>query len=113
LKPLWVLPHQPGIFVRQMGEDGGSFALKSPTDRRVLNVIASIGEDWDHVSVSRVDRIPNWTEMDYAKRLFFNDGEVAMQLHVAISDHVNIHNFCLHLWRPQNIEIPLPPKITV
>ena len=25
-------------------------------------------------------------------------------------DHVNVHNYCLHLWRPQNVDIPKPPN---
>lgn len=103
----------PEVFTRQVGEDGGQFALKSPTDRRVLTVIASNGDGWDHVSVSRIDRIPNWEEMEFAKRLFFKDDEVAMQLHVGVEDHISIHPHCLHLWRPQNQRIPLPERIMV
>jgi hypothetical protein len=110
MKPLWSLPHLPGVTVIQLGEDGGAFALKSPTDRRVLAVIASNGDAWDHVSVSRVDRCPNWEEMEYVKRLFFNDDEVAMQLHVAVTDHINAHPYCLHIWMPQGEKIPLPPS---
>jgi hypothetical protein len=46
--------------------------------------------------------------MDHVKRLFFRDEETAMQLHVPPADHVNNHPHCLHLWRPQDIEIPRP-----
>jgi hypothetical protein len=73
-------------------------------------IIASIGCDWDHVSVSLEKRCPTWIEMDYVKRLFFHQDEVVMQLHPAEKDHVNVHSYCLHLWRPQKEEIPLPPK---
>jgi len=94
-------------------ETCGAFLIPSPVDHAAMRVIASSGEDWDHVSVSRAKRPPNWTEMAYVKGLFFNDDETAMQLHVPLSDHINVHPNCLHLWRPHNVEIPRPPALMV
>ena len=51
--------------------------------------------------------------MEFVKRKFFEDNETAMQLHVAIADHINMHPYTLHLWRPHNAEIPMPPKDAV
>jgi hypothetical protein len=87
----------------------GTFLVPSCTDRQPLRVIASAGEGWDHVSVSRPTRCPNWPEMEQVKRLFFKDDETAMQLHVPPSDHISHHPYCLHLWRPQGSAIPRPP----
>jgi hypothetical protein len=87
----------------------GVFSLPSPIDKARLAIVASAGEGWDHVSVSRANRPPNWREMDYVRRLFFRDEETVMQLHVPVTEHINRHPNCLHLWRPQNIEIPRPP----
>jgi hypothetical protein len=42
--------------------------------------------------------------MDAIKRLFFHDTETVMQLHVARTSHINLHPFCLHLWRPQTMD---------
>ena len=42
-------------------------------------------------------------------RLFFRDEEPAMQLHVPTTEHINCHPYCLHLWRPLEAEIPMPP----
>lgn len=93
-----------------VGDDTcGMFHLPSPIDKAPLRVIASSGEGWDHISVSRQNRCPNWPEMEHIKRLFFRDDETAMQLHVPPSDHINVHPFCLHLWRPHGVEIPRPP----
>ncbi len=82
-----------------------------------LRVIASDGMEpevpWEHVSVSLPNRCPNWPEMCFIKDLFFAPDEVVMQLHPAKSEYVNNHNYCLHLWRPINAEIPLPPVIAV
>jgi hypothetical protein len=79
-----------------------------------MRVIASDGAGWDHVSVSRVNRCPNWPEMEYVKRLFFAPHEVCMQLHVAESEHLSVHNYCLHIWRPNDgTKIPQPPALMV
>lgn len=75
-----------------------------------LVMIATRTHDWDHVSVSTATRTPTWDEMERVKRWLFEPHEVAMQLHVAPKDHVNTHPYCLHLWRPQMIAIPLLPS---
>ena len=102
-------------FIERYGWSGddtcGAFDIPSPIDRAELRVMASSGEGWDHVSVSRAKRCPNWIEMEYVKRLFFKDDEVAMQLHVAVERHISTHPLCLHIWRPNDgREIPLPPE---
>jgi len=87
----------------------GVFAMPSPIDGGELRVVASSGDCWDHVSVSRKNRPPNWAEMEFVKRQFFKDDEVAMQLHVPTADHISVHPNCLHIWRPQDRDIPRPP----
>ena len=43
--------------------------------------------------------------------MFFEDDEVAMQLHVAVADHYSHpRKEVLHIWRPIDGKIPLPPK---
>jgi hypothetical protein len=98
---------------KHMGWNGdescGCFRLASPIDGQSLMIQVSSKDGWDHVSVSRAKRCPNWPEMDFVKRQFFKDDEVVMQLHVPPAAHINVHPHCLHLWRPQTIEIPRPP----
>jgi hypothetical protein len=94
-------------------ETCGAFEVPSPIDKAPMFVVASSGCRWDHVSVSRTNRCPNWPEMEYVRQLFFKDDETAMQLHVPAKDHVNCHPYCLHLWRPQYADIPRPPAILV
>jgi hypothetical protein len=98
---------------RMMGGEGndlgGCFRVKIRPGVE-LSVIAASGEGWDHVSVSTPHRCPSWDEMEHIKRLFFNDNEVAMQLHVPPTDHISVHPHCLHIWRPHGVDIPLPPK---
>lgn len=83
--------------------DGGAYQFGP------IRVIASHGYGWDHVSVSRENRTPSWDEMDAVKRTFFLPEETAMQLHVPPSDHINVHPYVLHLWRPHKGVIPRPP----
>lgn len=91
----------------------GYFSVPSKIDRAPLRVIASCALGWDHVSVSRKNRCPNWPEMDQIKRLFFKPFEVAVQFHVAESEHINIHPHCLHLWRSWDQQYELPDPIMV
>lgn len=94
-----------------IGDEGnGVFKIPSVIDGAFLTVIASNGEGWDHVSVSRKNRCPNWPEMEQIASLFFLDTETAMQLHVPPTEHINLHPWCLHWWRPQNTAIPKPPS---
>ena len=74
-----------------------------------LRIVVSWDGGWDHVSVSHPTRCPTWEEMSYLARHFWPD-KAAMQLHVPASDHINCHPFCLHLWCPQQAEIPRPPS---
>lgn len=92
-------------------DDGGAFLI--PFEGRNLQVIASHGLGWEHVSVSLNHRCPSWREMCYIKDLFWNDDDVVMQLHVAKKNHINVHPFCLHMWRPLDAVIPLPPGFMV
>jgi hypothetical protein len=95
------------------GINHGVFMLPSLRTGRTLRILASADDGWDHVSVSLEDRCPTWGEMDLVKRTFFEPHEVVMQLHPAEADHINIHPYCLHLWRPWQMTIPLPPKSMV
>lgn len=78
-----------------------------------IHIIASDQDGWEHVSVSCENRCPTWEEMDYVKNLFWYETETVMQLHVPKTEHINRHNYCLHLWRPINKTIPKPPAIMV
>jgi hypothetical protein len=93
----------------------GAFLINGPCNAqlRVLSSGAWDNMDWEHVSVSLTNRCPNWPEMCFIKDLFWSDDEVVMQLHPAKKDYVNLHDYCLHLWKPTVLEIPLPPRIMV
>ena len=89
--------------------DGARYVFPGPDHPCVLHVIASWALGWDHVSVSIKDRCPTWDEMCYVKGLFFEPDECVLQYHPAEESYVNHHPFCLHLWKPQGVEFPIPP----
>jgi hypothetical protein len=107
---------QPALEIALYGQVGndreGMFAFLSPhaKARTVLRVVASSDFGWDHVSVStNKPRCPTWEEMSHVRHKFFHPYETVMELHVPVQLHVNLHEYTLHLWRPQEGEIPLPP----
>ena len=96
--------------------NNGAFAI--PYNGSALVALASDGEGWDHVSVrvdlsSGLQRIPTWEEMCYVKSLFFKRDETVVQYHPTESSYVNNHPCVLHLWRPQDVEVPMPPMAFV
>jgi len=91
----------------------GAFSLYLDGSVLEFFVIASSNDGWDHVSVSTQERIPRWNEMQQIKELFFEDSECVMQLHPPKDDYININPYCLHLWRPWDQKIPMPPKFMV
>ena len=92
----------------------GCFIIKNLNNgAQGLRLIVGNGMGWDHVSVSRKSRMPTYDDMRWAMKMCFHPDAVAMELHLPATDHISCHPYCLHIWRPQNEVIPLPPKIMV
>lgn len=93
--------------------NNGAFDIVSLKFLRRVHVIASDGMGWEHVSVSLQSRIPTWSEMCAIKAMFWDKEDCVIQYHPADADYVNVHEFCLHLWRPTDVEIPTPPTYMI
>jgi len=98
--------------------NNGAFLVefrRDPFKPVMMQIIASDGLGWEHVSVKalNVKRCPTWDEMCFVKDLFWDSEDVVMQLHPARSEYVNFHPNVLHLWRPTCATIPVPPSIMV
>jgi len=52
---------------------------------------------WVHISVSRATRAPSHAEMAMVHKDFLND-RYAYSVFAPAEMHVNIHEYCLHLW---------------
>ena len=112
----YFVPYSKKTFLQILASDG---------DPELWKAAELPGDPWEHVSVLvfkpsdgnspyvEAKRTPNWAEMDWVKRLFWEDTETAMQLHVPRSRHVNNNDFVLHIWKPRDKAIPLPPNSTV
>lgn len=100
--PLGILPsHLPSDWVSE-GLCGAGWLYRR---RGALTVIVSAHVEndkklWLHVSSSRPDRIPNYTEMCEVKRVFVGAERLAISVYAPESEHYNAHTFCLHLWAP-------------
>jgi hypothetical protein len=89
------------------------FRIPNGSARNTLLVIASDGLGWEHVSVSKKYECPTWAEMCHVKALFWGDEDCVVQYHPAQSVYISLHPYCLHLWRPVDEKIPLPPGFMV
>lgn len=86
-------------YVSSWPEDGAIYANRTLG----LKVIVSQGKEadgreWVHASLSRRSRMPTYEDMALVKRLFIGEEKKAIQIFPPGSEHVNIHNFCLHLF---------------
>lgn len=106
-----------GTFATPRGANFGCFLIPGPCAADLKIIVNSADLDpkypWDHVSVSCKNRCPNWPEMSFIKDLFFDEEECAFQFHPPKSQYINNHPYCLHIWKPAKVEIPMPPSIMV
>ena len=93
--------------------NNGQFMVRSLKLKYPLFCQSSDGAGWEHVSVSLNTRTPTWEEMCFIKSIFWDEEDCVMQLHPPKSEYINNHNYCLHLWRPIDIQIPVPEPILV
>lgn len=93
----------------------GIFVIPDQHKRSRLIVIASNQLSWEHISahVRNENRVPSYADMCYLKSLFWDENEWVIQYFPAKDDHINVHPFVLHLWKPLGVELPKPPKIFV
>lgn len=100
-----------------VGDHGnGAFVIPGEPD---INVIASNGDNWDHLSVTITPaldvahRCPTWEEMETVRKLFTKPNEVWVQFGVPSREHISFHPYCLHWWRHHTREVRLPPSYMV
>lgn len=104
------------ILITDSSADGGHGFIPCLDPKRPskqAEVQWSNGGGWEHVSVSWPSRCPTWGEMCKVKDIFFRKDEWVMELHPPESEYVNLHEYCLHLWKPIGQDIPTPPSFMV
>lgn len=87
---------------------------------KYYQVICSDGSGWRHVSVVMVNDkkepagvMPSWEDMCFLKDLFWDKDQCVVQYHPPESEYINNHEYCLHLWQPTEITLPMPDKFMV
>lgn len=113
MKSMEEIRREPRLAIIQQGADGGIGMVYLNGTKKPASVVFSWGGGWEHVSVSYPKRIPTWEEMCKVKDIFWHEEECAVQYHPPRSEYVNIHQYCLHLWRKGGENPELPPKIFV
>ena len=114
MRGLEEIKDNPKITVQQSSDDG--FKGWVNVGKGLGNApyfVCSNGGGWDHVSVSYANRCPTWDEMCKVKEIFFYDDECCVEYHPAKKNYVNVHNYCLHIWKPQKEALPTPPILFV
>jgi len=90
----------PGWTLVESRGDGNAYA-QSP--RMLLRVIESfsIEQDdryWQHISLSRPERIPSWSDIRAVKDAFLGSEREAYVVLPPAARYVNLHPHVLHLW---------------
>lgn len=116
MKSLEEIKQNKFIEIIKEGRDGIGGVIYDKNTRVKLNFIMSWGAGWEHCSVSITDRYkrtPSWEQMCFIKNSFWNEDECCVEYHPAKKDYVNNHEYCLHIWKPIDQEIPTPPSLMV
>lgn len=75
-----------------------------------IMIVFSFDRGWEHASASLRSRCPTWDEMCAIKDIFWGEEEAVMQIHPPRSEYVNLHPYCLHLWKPIDQDFIRPAK---
>lgn len=89
----------------------GYFFDPVTTKRWLVFFTSSYG--WEHASVSQPNKTPTWDIMCRVKDIFWSGDECCVEYHPREKDYVNMHEHCLHIWKPIGIDLPTPPPIMV
>lgn len=109
---VFVVPHpitKQGPILADDGFQAGAFEFPALEGAGIIRVLVS-NHEWEHVSASCIDRCPTWAEMCMIKDIFWDSDECVVQFHPPASEYINYAPHCLHLWRPLNAQMPMPPS---
>jgi len=81
----------------EWGPDGWLLRKKDASGLVIASVASFGGDDWIHASISSTNGIPTYDDLKHVHDAVFGDG-YAYQVFAPPSDHINHHEYCLHLW---------------
>lgn len=96
----WKEVELPSILVAMGSPPGAQRAFTRSNGLRVLVDCAekADGRLWLHASMSYENRLPSYRDMCEVKRIFIGIHRTAVQVFPRQGEHVNLHEYCLHLW---------------
>lgn len=102
-KEIAAIPVPPGWAELDATFDGATLGGRHFAAANGLLAILSCdeisGKKWLHLSVSRRSRTPTYEDLVWARDGFLGRDEPAYQVFPKSTEHRNLHNYCLHLWR--------------
>lgn len=114
MKNLEEIRKTKNLFIEaETANDGMGGKYYDSSSNKFLNFIFSYQMGWEHLSVSMPNKMPSWDQMCKMKDIFWNKDEACVQYHPKEEDYVNNHPYCLHIWKPTEVELPTPPHILV
>ena len=87
------------------------FLISTVTETAKISAINFKDSDFEHVMLNPQNRLPTYEEMVSLKEIFWEQGEVTMQVHPAKSEYINIQKYTLHLWRHRSISANAEKKL--
>lgn len=62
-------------------------------------------EEWEHImlNLEEHNRCASYEEMSVLKETFWEENEIAIQVHPKKSEYINLRQYALHLWRNKSI----------
>ena len=83
---------------REFGPDGWIYRRLDHDGTVIVTVYDyETGDQWIHASISRKGRLPSYDDLKDLHRAIFGNG-YAYQVFAPSEEHVNIHDFALHLF---------------
>ena len=110
MKAILEIKQNNRLSIIKEGKDGFAAYIIRPYKQGQFGIIASWGMGWEHVSASMNIRCPTWEEMCLIKDIFWKPEECVIQYHPPKDEYVNLHPYCLHLWKKTGGDFETPPK---
>lgn len=89
-KGLWGVP-------REFGPDGWRIIRRDRQGSVIITCASHSGQEWIHASIAYVDHMPTYEDVKTLWQAVFGDA-YAYMVFPPQEQHVNIHEYALHLW---------------
>lgn len=86
------LPPEP------FGPDGWRMSARDLTSSVIVTAAIHDSHTWIHASIAHADRMPSYDDLVTLHRAVWGKRGTAYQVFAPAAEHVNIHEYALHLW---------------